>query len=100
MSQNFCTGTYELKDKPLTAFEQRMKKKNMKAQRFPKGWNEERVQKVISFYESQTEEEAVAEDESAFEDLTHTFMEVPKNLVPAIRELIAKSDQEGSIGVY
>lgn len=62
----------------------------MKKNKFPPGWDEERVQKVISFYEGQTEEEAVAEDEAAFEDQTQTVMEIPSTLVPFVRELIAK----------
>ena len=63
-----------------------MKKKN----RFPPGWDEQRVRAVLEHYEAQTEEEAVAEDEAAFEDAAQTFMEVPKELVPKVRELIAK----------
>ena len=62
----------------------------MKQSRFPPGWDEERVRKVLTHYEQQTEEEAVAEDEAAFEDQTQTLIEVPTELVPAIRELIAK----------
>jgi len=62
----------------------------MSQHRFPPGWNEERVRKVLTHYEKQTEDEAVAEDEAAFEDSTQTVMEVPNDLVPAIRELIAK----------
>jgi hypothetical protein len=62
----------------------------MKQGNFPEGWDEERVRKVLSHYERQTEEEAVAEDEAAFEDPTQTFIEVPHDLVPAVRELIAK----------
>lgn len=62
----------------------------MKKNRFPPGWNEERVRKVLAHYEQQAEEEAVAEDEAAFEDSTQTVIEVPKELLPAIRELIAK----------
>lgn len=62
----------------------------MKQSNFPRGWDEERVRRVLAHYEQQTEEEAVAEDEAAFEDRTQTVMEVPKELVPAIRELIAK----------
>jgi len=45
---------------------------------------------VLAHYEGQTEAEAVAEDETAFEDRTGTMMEVPRALVPAIRELLAK----------
>jgi len=62
----------------------------MKQTRFPKGWDEERVRKVLAHYERQTEEEAVAEDEAAYEDPTHAVVEVPVELVPAVRELIAK----------
>ena len=62
----------------------------MTKNKFPKGWDEDRVRRVLAHYEEQTEDEAVAEDEAAFEDRTQTLMEVPKQLVPAIRELIAK----------
>ncbi|HEX7180817.1 MAG TPA: hypothetical protein VF756_03175 [Thermoanaerobaculia bacterium] len=57
---------------------------------FPPGWDEERVRRVLAHYEEQTEEEAVAEDEAAFEDQGQTFIEVPNELVPAVRELIAR----------
>lgn len=68
----------------------------MKQTNFPKGWNEERVRQVLRHYEQQSEEEAVAEDESVFDDTAHTIIEVPRELVPAIRELIAKHEK-GSI---
>jgi hypothetical protein len=62
----------------------------VKQSKFPLGWDEERVKRVLSYYESQSEEEAVAEDEAAFEAPDQTIMEVPTDLVPAVRELIAK----------
>jgi hypothetical protein len=62
----------------------------MKQSKFPPGWDEERVRRVLTHYEQQTKEEAVAEDEAAFEDSTQTTIEVPKELLPAIRELIAR----------
>jgi hypothetical protein len=62
----------------------------MKQSKYPAGWDEERVRRVLDHYESQTDEEAVAEDEAAYETTTHTVMEVPVELVPAVRELIAK----------
>ncbi len=65
----------------------------MKQSKFPPGWNEERVRRVLAYYEQQTEEEAVAEDEATFEDSTQAVVEVPRELVPAIRELIAKHKQ-------
>ena len=62
----------------------------MNEQRFPKGWDAERVRRVLEHYEAQSDEEAVAEDEAAYETTTHTAMEVPVDLVPVVRELIAK----------
>jgi len=62
----------------------------MKQDRFPPGWDEERVREVLAHYESQTEEEAVAEDEAALEDASQTVMGIPTELVPEVRELIAK----------
>ena len=58
--------------------------------RHPAGWDAERVRRVLEHYETQSDEEAVAEDEAAYEATTHTAMEVPVELVPAVRELIAK----------
>jgi hypothetical protein len=57
---------------------------------YPPGWDEERVRRVLEHYATQSDEEAVAEDEAAYETITHTAMEVPIDLVPTIRELIAK----------
>ena len=62
----------------------------MRQDRFPPGWDEAWVRKVLAHYEEQTEDEAVAEDEAALAESTQTVMEVPHELVPAIRELIAK----------
>lgn len=61
-----------------------------KQSRFPKGWDEARVKRVIEHYESQSETEAVAEDEAALALQDQTLMEVPNDLVPVVRELIAK----------
>ena len=62
----------------------------MKQTNFPQGWDEARVRRVLEHYERQSDEEAVAEDEAAYESTTHTAMEVPVDLVPAVRELLAK----------
>ena len=64
----------------------------MSSGRFPPGWDEERVRKVLAHYETQTQAEAVAEDEAAAEDASQTWMEVPNELVPVVRELIAKRE--------
>lgn len=40
----------------------------MSQNRFPPGWDEERVRRLIGRYEPQTENEAVAEDDRAWLD--------------------------------
>ena len=65
---------------------------------YPAGWDEVRVKRVLEHYECQSEEEAVAEDEAAYEDANQTFMKIPNELVPEVRELLAKkSEVEQSI---
>jgi hypothetical protein len=61
-----------------------------KDKRFPPGWDEARVQRVLEHYESQSDDEALAEDEAAFETPTETAMTVPTDLVPTVRELIGR----------
>ena len=56
----------------------------------PAGWDDQRVKKVLDHYEQQSEEEAVAEDDAAFEGDRSTVMRVPSDLVPKIREMIAR----------
>jgi hypothetical protein len=59
-------------------------------QRFPAGWDEERVRRVLAHYESQTEDEQFAEIEAAREAEGITMMAVPTELVPEVRALIAR----------
>jgi hypothetical protein len=66
------------------------KKRPAVRQQFPQGWDEKRVRKVLKHYENQSEEEAVAEDEAAYEAEGQTVMIVPTELVPAIRQLLGR----------
>ena len=59
----------------------------MTSKKYPGGWDEARIRRVLDYYESQSDEEAAAEIDAAFESTT---MEVPVALVPVVRELIAK----------
>lgn len=68
----------------------------MKKSKFPTGWDEKRVRRVLEHYAAQSEEEAVAEDEAAFEHATRTVMKVPRALVPTIRQLIAKRQKSSA----
>ncbi len=59
--------------------------------RFPAGWDEERVRRVLEHYEGQSEGEAAAEDEAAFEAPAGSLKEVspaPSRLpAPGVRLL-------------
>lgn len=58
---------------------------------YPPGWSRERVQEVIDYYAEQADEDAVAEIETSGEDGKVTMMAIPKELIPAVRALIAES---------
>ena len=62
----------------------------MKQNKFPPGWDKERVRRVLDHYEHQTEEQALAEDEAAYEQEEQSMMEIPNELVPKVRNLIAQ----------
>jgi len=54
----------------------------MKQSKSPKGWDENRVKRVLEHYATLTEDEAVAEDEAAWENPSHTFMDIPQRSCP------------------
>lgn len=62
----------------------------MKQNKYPAGWDERKVRRVLKHYESQTEDQAIAEDEATYELKDQTVMVVPKSLVPEITKPIAK----------
>ena len=61
----------------------------MSQSKLPDGWDEDKVQRVLAHYAEQTEDEALAEDEAGIQP-SETVMNVPHDLVPKVRELIAK----------
>ncbi|HZO54789.1 MAG TPA: hypothetical protein VFB63_18925 [Bryobacteraceae bacterium] len=61
----------------------------MSQNKFPAGWDEAKVKRVLAFYEHQSEDEALIEDEAGVEP-SETVMNVPHDLVPKVRELIAR----------
>ena len=62
-------------------------------QKYPPGWNEQRVRKVIAHYDKQTEDEALAEDIAAC-NKTCTMVAVPTELVPAVIRLITRHQKK------
>ena len=59
-------------------------------QKYPHGWDEARIKKVLDYYENQTDEEAAAEIEEAMNSPHLTAMMIPVSLVPAVRRLLAR----------
>ena len=60
------------------------------SQKFPPGWNADRVKRLIDHYEGLSEDEQVAEDEAAAREGTgQAVISVPEDLLPAIRQLLA-----------
>jgi hypothetical protein len=64
----------------------------MSKENFPEGWAAEKVRKVLAYYEQQGDEDALVEDEAGVES-SETVMTVPRELVPKVRELIAKHNR-------
>lgn len=62
----------------------------MNEQRYPAGWDEDRVRQVPAHYEDQTEDEQFAEIEAAREAEDTTLMPVATELVPEVRALLAR----------
>ena len=64
----------------------------MTKSQYPPGWDEDRVKRLITHYESLSEDEQVAEDEAALSDHDgQTVITVPDRLLPEIRQLLAKA---------
>ena len=57
---------------------------------YPPGWNRKRAQGVIDYYDHQSDDEAIAEAEAAYNNITMTMMPIPVELVPKVQRLIAK----------
>ena len=62
-----------------------------KEQRFPKGWDADRVAKLLAEQEQMTEDEQVAADEAAIAKEEQTMISVPNRLLPAVRKLLVES---------
>ena len=61
----------------------------MSQNKLPEGWDDGQLLRVLAHYDGQTKEEALLEDEAGGRP-SETIMTVPRDLVPEVRELIAK----------
>ena len=65
----------------------------MSDQKFPPGWDEERVRQVLDHYDHQSEDEQAEEIEAAHQAEGVTLMAVPTALVPVVRALLAEKQE-------
>ena len=59
-------------------------------QKYPPGWNEKRIKELIAHYDSQSEDEEAAEIEAVLKAENVTVMDIPTELVPKVRALLAR----------
>ena len=63
-------------------------KTTMSQTQFPVGWDDEKVRRVLAHYEERSQQDDLLEDEDV--EHSETVMNIPHDLVPKVRELIAK----------
>jgi len=61
----------------------------MNEEKYPPGWDADRVRRLIAHYDALDEDQQVAEDEAAQEQAGQTTVVVPVEFMPAIREMLA-----------
>ena len=61
----------------------------MRKSQFPKGWNEARVQAVLNYHESLTDDEEAAEIGAMLARRDEAIMAIPRKLVPEVEKLLA-----------
>jgi hypothetical protein len=60
----------------------------------PLGWDEEKAQDIAEHYESQSEDEAVFEDEAAFSATGYAIVSVPREILHKVLLLIQDYEAE------
>jgi hypothetical protein len=67
----------------------------MKKAKLPEGYSENRIAMIAAHYDSQTEEDALAEDQTAWGDSSLTWVQVPEQVLPAVMDLVGSVKKPG-----
>ena len=60
---------------------------------YPPGWDAQRVQEVIDYYDAMSDDDLASEIDAGDAGPNSTMMQIPTALVPAVRELLAQHGQ-------
>jgi hypothetical protein len=56
---------------------------------YPPGWDRQRVARIIRYYDARKDQDVLAGNRARRTVAQHVWMEIPRDLVPAVRNLIA-----------
>ncbi len=62
--------------------------------KYPKGWNAAKVRTVIEHYANQSESEAIAEADAAWQNSSMSLIRVPNELAGEVRKFIASRESK------
>ncbi|MBN1360856.1 MAG: hypothetical protein JW993_09700 [Sedimentisphaerales bacterium] len=68
----------------------------MEDSKYPPGWDEDRLRRLMDHCERQNAKEAAAEDETAFEGENLALIQIPEELTPTVCTLITDYEREGA----
>ena len=57
---------------------------------YPRGWNYKRAAAVAAYYDARKEEDVLGDDAGRAEERPSVWVEVPEELLPKVRQLIAR----------
>ena len=64
--------------------------------KYPEGWDADRVKELAEYYDNLPEDEMLAEDEMLM-NTDETYVAIPKALLPSVRKLISKYKKGESV---
>lgn len=65
-------------------------------QDLPRGWTEEEIRALAEYYDSRSDDEAIAEAEAAYADPNSAMVQVPHQLLPDVLRLLAGHESKQS----
>lgn len=74
-----------------TVKKSKARKRRPKREPFPTGAERKRLQALADYYDNQSDEEAIAEAEAAYNSTDSVMMQIPLALVPKVQRLLSRA---------